>query len=280
MMKHAILGLSLISVLLGSCSVGGPTAQPESATLAADAELDMDTAYETYRDVLETYVDETGMIDYAALQQDRQALDEVNAAIAIVSDETYNSWTEAEQIAYWVNAYNSITLASIINQEPIKASIKDIPGVWRITKHPVQSDNKTLDNIEHQELRANFNEPRIHAALVCAAISCPPLRTEPFTGESLDAQLDDQVEKFLAKPDGLRIDQAEGKVYLSTIFEWFGEDWIPTYGTDQGFAGSASERAVLNFISNYVSEEEKAYLMAGDYQVSYINYDWSLNSQR
>ncbi|MBE7383350.1 MAG: DUF547 domain-containing protein [Leptolyngbya sp. SIO1E4] len=280
MMKNAILGLSLISVLLGSCSVGVPTAQPESATLAADAELDMDTAYETYREVLETYVDETGMIDYAALQQDRQALDEVNAAIAIVSDETYNSWTEAEQIAYWVNAYNSITLASIINQEPIKASIKDIPGVWRITKHPVQSDNKTLDNIEHQELRANFNEPRIHAALVCAAISCPPLRTEPFTGESLDAQLDDQVEKFLAKPDGLRIDQAEGKVYLSTIFEWFGEDWIPTYGTDEGFTGSASERAVLNFISNYVSEEEKAYLMAGDYQVSYINYDWSLNSQR
>ena len=279
-MKNAILGLSLISVLLGSCSVGVPTAQPESATLAADAELDMDAAYETYRDVLETYVDETGMIDYAALQQDRQALDAVNAAIAIVSDETYNSWTEAEQIAYWVNAYNSITLASIINQEPIKASIKDIPGVWRITKHPVQSDNKTLDNIEHQELRANFNEPRIHAALVCAAISCPPLRTEPFTGESLDAQLDDQVEKFLAKPDGLRIDQAEGKVYLSTIFEWFGEDWIPTYGTDEGFTGSASERAVLNFISNYVSEEEKAYLMAGDYQVSYINYDWSLNSQR
>ncbi|NER80633.1 MAG: DUF547 domain-containing protein [Leptolyngbya sp. SIO1D8] len=279
-MKKMVLGLSLASVLLGGCSVVGSITGPsESATLAAETDLDINASYEIYQEVLEAYVDETGLIDYAALQQNRQPLDEVNNAIAVVSDETYNSWTEGEQIAYWVNAYNSITLASIINQDPLKDSIKDIPGVWRITKHPVQSDSKTLDNIEHQELRANFDEPRIHAALVCAAISCPPLRTEPFTGENLDAQLDDQVEQFLAKEDGLRIDQAEGVVYLSTIFKWFGEDWIPSYGTDEGFTGSASERAVLNFISNYVSEEEKAYLMAGDYGISYIHYDWSLNIQ-
>ena len=278
-MQKVILSLSLISVLLGGCSTVSSTAQSANTTLVADGEVDIDAAYGTYQEVLQTYVDDNGLVDYATLQQNRQSLDNVNGAIAVVSDDLYNSWTEAEQIAFWVNAYNSITLASIINQDPLKDSIKDIPGVWRITKHPVQGQSKTLDNIEHQTLRANFNEPRIHAALVCAAISCPPLRTEPFTGESLDAQLEDQVEKFLAKADGLKIDQTEGVVQISTIFKWFGEDWIPSYGVDEGFTGDASQRAVLNFISNYVSAEEKAYLEEGNYQLKYIDYDWSLNLQ-
>lgn len=278
-MKKLVLSVSLISVLLGSCSVNTSTTQTEGVALAVSGEADINQAYETYTDVLQTYVDGTGMVDYAALQQNRQPLDEVNNTIAVIDDETFNSWTEAEQIAFWVNAYNSITLASIVNQDPIKDSIKDIPGVWRFTKHDVKGESLTLDNVEHQNLRANYNEPRIHAALVCAAVSCPPLRLEPFVGESLDAQLDDQVEKFLAKTDGLRIDKTEGVVYISKIFDWFGKDWIPTYGTDEGFAGSEAERAVLNFISNYVSDEDKAYLMEGNYRVTYFNYDWALNVQ-
>lgn len=277
MVKRTVLSLSLISILLGGCTSGSLTAQSDIS--APVSEADFEAALETYRDVLQTYVDEEGLVDYVALQQNRQGLDQFNAAIAAVSDDTYNSWTEAEKIAFWVNAYNAITLASIIDQDPIRDSIKDIPGVWRIRKHPVQGQSKTLNDIEHQTLRANFNEPRIHAALVCAAISCPLLRNEPFTGEALEAQLEDQVKSFLAKSDGFSIDQAEGKVYLSTIFQWFGEDWVPTYGVDSGFAGNASEQAVLNFISNYVSAEDKVYLEAGDYQLIYQDYDWSLNIQ-
>lgn len=278
-MKKAILSLSLLSVLLGSCSVGSSSAPSADTAIAADANVSIDQAYDTYETVLQTHVDATGLVDYQALQEKRQSLDEFNAAIAAVDDETYNSWTEAEQIAFWVNAYNSVTLASIVNQEPLKASIKDIVGVWRIARHDVQEQSLRLDDIEHNILRTDFNEPRIHAALVCAALSCPPLRDEPFVGDSLDAQLDDQVEKFLAKSDGFRIDQAANVVYLSKIFDWFGEDWIPTYGTEAGFAGSEAERAVLNFISEYLSPEDKAYLEAGNYDVAYIDYDWSLNAQ-
>lgn len=278
-MQKTILSLSLIAVLLGGCSAGALNAPTDGTTSVANADGDLAAADASYGDALVTYVDDQGMVDYAALQQNREQLDAYNNALAVVSDETYSSWTEAEQIAFWVNAYNSLTLASIIDQEPIKASIKDIPGVWRFNKHAIQGDAKTLDNIEHQTLRANFNEPRIHAALVCAAVSCPPLRAEPFEGESLDAQLDDQVQTFLAKEDGLSIDKEAGVVTISKIFEWFGDDWIATYGVDEGFAGSESQRAVLNFVSNYVSEEDKAYLMAGNYQLKYFNYDWSLNTQ-
>ncbi|MDA0673508.1 MAG: DUF547 domain-containing protein [Cyanobacteria bacterium] len=276
MVRKTILSLSLISILLGGCSIASVPTQSEAS--APVSEADLEAAYDAYQEVLETYVDAEGLVDYVGLQQNREKLDQFNAAIAMVSDDMYNSWPEAEQIAFWVNAYNSLTLASIIDQDPIR-DIKEIVGVWRIRQHPIQKQSKTLDDIEHQTLRVDFNEPRIHAALVCAAISCPLLRQEPFRGGNLDAQLEDQVQTFLAKADGFRIDQAAGKVYLSTIFQWFGEDWIPTYGIEEGFAGNEAERSVLNFISNYVSAEEKAYLEAGEYDVVYIDYDWSLNEQ-
>ena len=136
-----------------------------------------------------------------------------------------------------------------------------------------------MDNIEHNTLRVDFNEPRIHVALVCAAISCPPLRNEPYRAEKLDAQLDDQVRKFLNRPHGFRIDQKEGRVYLSSIFKWFGKDWKQSYSAEDKFTGNASERAVLNFVSNYLSPQDREYLAQGDYKISYLNYDWSLNQQ-
>lgn len=278
-MKRTLATLSLISILASGCSVAKLTAQTDLEAIASETTVDIDQQYETYAEILATYVDEEGLVDYAALQQNRQPLDDFLAAIALIDDETYNSWSEADQIAFWVNAYNAFTLASIIDQEPIKASIKDIPGVWRFNEHAVQGKSITLDHMEHQILRVDFNEPRIHAALVCAAISCPPLRGEPFTGEALDAQLDDQVDLFLAKSDGLEINQEEGVVSLSKIFDWFGEDWAATYWTEDGFTGSTAQKSVLNFVSNYVSEEQAAYLEAGDYDVRYFNYDWSLNDQ-
>ena len=161
----------------------------------------------------------------------------------------------------------------------MKSSIRDIPGVWRIRKHSIIGDFKTLDAIEHEILRKEFNEPRIHAALVCAAISCPPLRGEPFTAENLDAQLEDQSTQWINGEHGLKIDRESGTVSISAIFDWFGEDWVASYAPSEGFTGSDNQKAVLNFISNYVSEEDATYLKAGDYRLKYLDYDWSLNQQ-
>ena len=229
--------------------------------------------------VLKSYVDEQGLVDYLALQSDRQDLDAYNASIALVEDETFEEWSEDQQIAYLINAYNSLTLKSIIDEDPIKGSIKDILGVWKLNRHPLMQQKVTLDNIEHAKLRVDYQEPRIHAALVCAAISCPYLRTEAYRAETLDEQLDDQVKIFLSREEAFKIDRAKGEVSLSSIFSWFGEDWVPQYGTKEGFTGSDNERAVLNFISQYVSPEDQSYLKAGDYKVTYSYYDWSLNRQ-
>lgn len=280
--RGLILGSLLLATGLAGCQVNTAASSPNAVATAAqaDAATPVTLATADYEELLTTYVDDRAMVDYEALQQNREGLDRYNATLASVPPSQFESWSEAEQIAFLVNAYNSLTLVSIIDEEPIKPSIRDIRGVWRGRKHGIASETKTLDEIEHETLRVDYNEPRIHAALVCAAVSCPPLRKEPYNAEQLDAQLEEQVNIWLASPEiGLRIDREDNRVYISSIFKWFGEDWVPDYGTDSGFAGNENERAVLNFITNYVSPEDKAYLEAGDYSVRYLDYDWALNRQ-
>ncbi|MEB3213471.1 MAG: DUF547 domain-containing protein, partial [Leptolyngbyaceae bacterium] len=171
------------------------------------------------------------------------------------------------------------TLQSIIDQNPLKSSIRDIPGVWRIRTFEIAGESKTLDNIEHQTIRPTFAEPRIHAALNCSAISCPVLRQEPYTAEQLDQQLEEQVSRWLLSEEGIQINREAGEVRISALFDWFGEDWLDAYGVENGFEGSEKERAALNFISQYLSDEDAEYLEAGGYQVRYIDYNWALNSQ-
>ncbi len=245
-----------------------------SSTLTASQPF----SYDSYATVLATYVDEEGNVDYAALKENRQQLDAFNTSLGTLSPETFETWTDEEKIAFWVNIYNSLTLQAIIENYPTK-SIRDIPGVWKRLRFNVMGENMTLDEIEHQVLRVEFNEPRIHMGIVCASIGCPILRQEPFTGDKLGEQLDDQTREFLALDRHFKIDKNENRVYLSSIFKWFGEDFILTYDAEEKFAGNKKERAVLNFVSQYLQPENTNYLETGGYQVRYLDYDWSLNKQ-
>ena len=246
-----------------------------AAVIAANPSFD----YQDYAEILETYVDDLGLVDYVGLQANRAKLDRFNQSLGAVSPETYASWSEAEQIAFLSNAYNSFTLQSIIDRDPLVDSIRDIRGVWNRRKFNLAGEERTLDNIEHDILRQDFNEPRIHVALVCAAISCPPLRNEPYLPEQLDAQLDDQTAKFANSVRGLIIDRSKNRVSLSSIFKWYGKDFIPTYGTEDQFNGNKQQRAVLNYFSSQLDPEDKQFLEQNDYKVKYLDYDWSLNIQ-
>ena len=280
--KRSLLFLFAIA-LLSSCS------QPKSLLSEIDTDRTQNAVavtpsqvvnYDSYATLLDKYVNDNGLVDYQQLQSNRQLLDKFNNSLASVSPNIFLSWSEAEQIAFLMNAYNSYTLEAIINQEPLKNSIRDIPQVWKQENYQLVGQKKSLDDIEHGTLRKEYNEPRLHAALVCAAISCPILRNEPYRAENLDAQLNDQVNDWLSDPNrGLQIDRKNNTVSISSIFKWYGEDWIPDYGTDTSFAGNEKEKAVLNFISNYVSSEDAEYLKAGNYKIKYLDYDWSLNIQ-
>jgi hypothetical protein len=136
----------------------------------------------------------------------------------------------------------------------------------------------TLDEIEHEILRKQFKEPRIHMALVCAAMGCPQLRNVPYIGDTLDVQLTDQTRRLLQNSLKFRIDRGEGRVYLSSIFKWFGEDFVKTYSANGKFnRQSEIEGAVLNFVSQHLEEADRRYLATGAYSIKYLDYDWSLN---
>ena len=281
--KSLLLITAIVSVsAIASCSNLANSGQTSIETAdIADVEVAANQSlnYQDYAEVLQTYVSNEGLVDYEALQANREQLDRFNQSLGTISLATYESWSEAEQIAFLTNAYNSFTLQSIIDREPLDDSIRDIPGVWKRRKFALAGRELTLDNIEHDILRKDFNEPRIHVALVCAAISCPPLRTEPYLPEKLDAQLEDQTIKFAQSPHGFKLDRQENSVYISSIYKWFGEDFEPTYGIEDKFQGNNKQRAVLNYISPVLDSKDLEFLEQGDYRVRYLNYDWSLNKQ-
>ncbi|NEQ41820.1 MAG: DUF547 domain-containing protein [Okeania sp. SIO3I5] len=277
-----LLFLFPILIILTSCggfnnstNIGEKTQQTQGLTTTSGQPFN----YQTYTSILKEYVNDQGLVDYEKLKENRQQLDEFNSAIGTVTPSTYNSWTDSEKIAFLINAYNSLTLESIIDSYPTK-SIRRIPGVWKIRKFDVAGEKMTLDHIEHQILRKEFNEPGIHVALVCAAISCPPLRQEPYTGKQLEKQLDDQAKRFLGNSQAFRIDSENNAIYLSSIFKWFGQDFEKNYGQDPNIDGlNKTETAIVNYARKYVNSDDKKFLAKGVYKVKYSNYDWSLNVQ-
>ena len=248
-------------------------------------------SYEDYASVLNAYVDTNGMVNYKALKTNRKQLDAFASSLAKLDLGSFEKWSDKRKIAFWINAYNALTLMAIVDHYPIKASlfksvlypknsIRQISGVWTDLQFPVMSRKMTLDEIEHQVLRAKFNEPRIHVALVCAAMGCPILRNEPYTGDKLDAQLKDQSAGFVKDSQKFRIDRNTSTVYLSSIFKWFGEDFVKSYGTKDKFGDlDDTQKAVLNFVSRFLNPSDKAYLAKGGFSLEYLKYDWSLNEQ-
>lgn len=275
-------------VLLGAVVMAfGPA--PARADCPCNDKASFD--YDDYARVLRQYVDDAGMVDYEKLKANRTRLDRFVRSLGGLKKRTYRGWDEEAKIAFLVNAYNAITLKIIIDNYPIQAgwlgslrfpknSIRQIDGAFDGIKHRVMGRKMTLDEIEHQTLRKDFNEPRIHLALVCAAVSCPRLLDEPYVGEVLEQQLAVQARHFVGQPDNFRIDRGSSRVYLSEIFKWFGEDFIKTYGTDTNFtAFSAQKRAVLNYLQQHLNQKGRTYLLHADYSVKYLDYDWTLNAQ-
>jgi hypothetical protein len=214
-----------------------------------------------------------GMVDYGAFAASKEFqtyLDSLKSADLEALDED-------ERLALWINAYNAWTIR-LINKHEEKESIRNInktlflklKGPWKEEFAEVAGKVYHLDNIEHDIIRKQFDEPRIHFALVCAAMGCPPLRSEAFTGAKLDAQLQDQSEEFLLRtPSKNRVDVAKRTVYGSMIY-------VKYYRDDFGGTDEAIGKYLAGF---YPDGPEKQLLLSGDLQLKTTDYDWTLNSQ-
>ena len=159
---------------------------------------------------------------------------------------------------------------------------KDVFGSakWDRYKLLVMDEEFTLSEIEERFFRKEFDDPRVFLALTQGCLSGPPLRNEPYYGYKLDEQLNDQARSFFTRPVSFQIHRDKQAVLLSSLFDptWYGKDFIPKYGTDKKFKNEKpAVRATLNFITNYVSSQDVAFLETQYYEVSYITFDWRLN---
>ncbi len=167
---------------------------------------------------------------------------------------------QQEQLAFYINAYNIYAIKMVVDHLPVE-SIKDIGSwispVWKKDVGKLAGKVVSLDEIEHKILRP-MGDPRIHMAIVCASVSCPDLRMEPFTASLLDKQLDEQALSFLNNSTkGLQVKGS--RLSASKIFDWFGEDFDKQGG-------------VVAFIRQYRPElPDNAKLVFG------LEYNWKLN---
>lgn len=182
-----------------------------------------------------------------------------------------------QQLAHWINVYNVNTVATIIENYPV-ASIRDIStdpiirlNVFKKDRVPVDNAKLSLNDVENDRIRAGFKDPRIHFAINCAARSCPPLRTETYAGERLDAQLDEQARAFLNGRLGARFASKGDRltIHVTKIMDWFGKDF------EQWSGGKAA------FIRKYVPPDKQRLIdTAKKIEFEYDDYDWILNDWR
>ena len=216
-----------------------------------------------------------GLVDYDAFKADPAFA----GYLRLLAATNPASLPRNEQLALWINAYNAYTI-QLINVKNERVSIRNVnkslgflrfKGPWSEAFAVVGGRTYTLDDIEQRTIRPTFREPRIHFALVCAAIGCPPLRSEAYTGARVEAQLNDQAVIFLTKsPTKNRVDVANRTLYRSQVFSF--SDYMDDFG--------GSEASVGRFVAQYYpAGAEKALLESGNFKSVKTEYDWSLNSQ-
>jgi len=207
--------------------------------------------------VLAQYVTD-GQVNYRGLKSDPDPLKDYLKQAGETPEAEFKAWNEKQQLAFLINLYNASTLQLIVDHYPVK-SIKKIrqgfKGPWDQSVVPLFGKQITLNTLEHKIIRPTYKDPRAHMALVCAAKGCPILRSEAYTAERMDDQLDDQSRRYLATPAGLVIDRKKGTASISAIFKWYGDDFA----------------SVPAFIEKYSDEN------INELKIRYLNYDWSLN---
>lgn len=288
-----ILVLAFLSTLNGP-KQGNVTFSLEINSSGAENSGKFDQLHSIYDSLLKKYV-HNARVDYKGFISSSEEFNTYLKQLGSVSENDYASWTREEKLAFWINAYNAFTIKAVIDNYPIKTtinlasiiypknSIRQINGVWDKLRFQAAGRMVSLNEIEHEILRKEFKEPRIHFAIVCASVSCPDLMAGAYTTDQINSQLESQAVKFVNNTTkGVQIDTVEKTLKLSKIFDWFGEDFIDKYGSTEQFKGrSTKERAVLNFIREHIkSEEEKYFLESNHFKISYFDYDWSLNEYK
>jgi Protein of unknown function, DUF547 len=225
---------------------------------------------------------QASQVRYAAFANDRAALKAYLESLASVGEAAFNGLSKPQQMAFLINAYNAATVELILTRYPKLESIKDLGSLlqspWKPKWLPLLGTKVSLDEIEHEMLRkrGRYDDPRVHFAVNCASIGCPALREEAFVAERLDAQLDEQTQRFMSDRARNRYNTQRGRLEVSKIFDWFGEDFR------LGHRGIASLPAFTAKFADQLADApaERERVRGGQVDIAFLDYDWKLNDAK
>ena len=258
------LAIVVVAAIAVVSSLGPPAVDMEEAydQQAGDATFD----HALWQAVLEKHVDAQGRVAYSQMAQDSGQLDQyINA----LRDAPFDQMGRDEKLALLINAYNAFTLRLILDywDGGKLQSIKDIAAAkrWDDKRWHLAGRVWSLSDIEHDQIRRHFREPRIHFALVCAAEGCPPLRAEAYIAALLEKQLDDQARLIHENERWFRFDPAQNQVHLTSLYKWYAGDFEQVAGW------------VLAYASQYSPQLNSALHANKNPSIRWLDYSWKLN---
>jgi Protein of unknown function, DUF547 len=244
-----------------ACKTSTPPASHSTAAItASDASGHWDA-------LLRKYV-KGDHFSYGALLANPADRAAFNAFLAWQGRADLKSLSREQQIAFYINAYNSCCIKMVLDHYPVH-SPKDIPGFFDKIKHPVAGESLTVSGIEYDRLIANYKDMRAHFAVVCADRGCLPLKSSAWTGASLNSDLEGAANQFVKDARHFKADPAKGEIQISKIFEWYG----PKFTKDPLRPAAKPELFLLPWLSG----QTKQMLTSGKYQLKIIEWDWTLN---
>ena len=258
--------------------------------VTADAQLsgpsNVDGLHRAFDEILDLYVRD-GLVYYLALRQDRGKLDRYIAALGEVSAETVKSWPRERQLAYWINAYNAFVLRTVIDAYPIRGraadypsnSIRQIPGSFERRQFRAGGRSLTLDQIE-KDVIGEFGDARALLALGRGAAGSPRLKSEAYTAERLDSQLNTMVSELVTNRDLVFVDVSTERLSVNPLFSWREEIFAKSLAGKAPAiyaSRSALERAVLSLIEPALVPNEAEFLRKNTFRMTFSNFDWKLN---
>lgn len=275
--RHVMVALGLVCVVVmltaqlechASENVALGRAWPSNQQVSID-QID----HHPYSMLLAKYTDATGMVNYSAWKASKEDMRTLDHYLQTLSQANTSKPASREaKLAFWINAYNAVTIRGILREYPT-SSIRDhtplVMGynIWDDLKLIVGENRYSLNQMEHNILR-KMGEPRIHFAIVCASIGCPRLLAEAYTADRLEQQLLENTQYFFSDQSKFHADIKQKKIHISPILKWFGGD----------FGSNLAQR--MKTISPYLPDPESRELAAsGTASVSYLDYDWNLNDQ-
>ena len=216
--------------------------------------------------LLRRFVDVEGLVDYRGLGQEEPSLDDYIASIA---EAPFPDLGRDEKLALLINAYNAFTLKLILDNYPVD-SIQDIPSKqrWDAKRWVIGGQTYSLSQIEHEQIRPKFIEPRIHFALVCAAVGCPKLRQEAYVGSRISEQLEEQAKLLHSSQRWFSFEPGDSRARLTQLYNWYGGDFTQV-------SGSPLENA-----ARYSPGLQQALNTGKKPKIDWIDYDWTLNQQQ